>query len=216
MDLMEAIRTNGTCRYYTGDPVPGPLIAQVLGAAQLGPSGSNRQPVRYLVVRDPIKRRALQALYLPVWAGYLAKLRATQAADGRPSRFLQNADHYAQHMAEVPVQIVVCYGLDDVVPVDLNLDRISVVGGSSIYPMVQNLLLAARNEGLGSTLTTLLCVVEPEVKKLLDIPDNVGTAAVIGLGWPARAFPKKLKRRALADISYADSYGTPLPEVQDR
>ncbi|MFT4564413.1 MAG: nitroreductase [Gammaproteobacteria bacterium] len=216
MELMEAIRTNGTCRYYTSELVPGPLIAEVLEAAQLGPSGSNRQPVRYLVVRDPAKRLALQELYLPVWAGYLAKLRASEAADGGAGRLLHNADHYAQHMADVPVQIVVCYGLDDIVPVDRDLDRISVVGGSSIYPMVQNLLLAARNVGLGTTLTTLLCVVEPEVKKLLDIPDNVGTAAVIGLGWPARAFPKKLKRRALADISYADSYGVPLPEVQDR
>jgi hypothetical protein len=65
-------------------------------------------------------------------------------------------------------------------------------------------------------LTTLLCVVEPQVKALLDIPDDVATAAVIGVGWPAKPFPKKLKRRALAEISFADSYGTPLAEVQDR
>lgn len=216
MDLMEAMRTNGTCRYYKKDPVAGELIARLLGAAQLGPSGSNRQPVRFLVVRDAQKRQALQDLYLPVWAGYLEKMRGNDANGGRASRFLDNADHYAQHMAEVPVQVVVCYGLADVVPVDSALDRTSVVGGSSIYPMVQNLLLAARNEGLGTTLTTLLCVVEPEVKALLDIPSEVGTAAVIGVGWPARAFPKKLKRRALAEICFADSYGAPLVEVQDR
>lgn len=215
MDLMEAIRTNGTCRYYKTDPVPGELIAKLLQAAQLGPSGSNRQPVRFLVVRDAAKRRGLQQLYLPVWSGYLEKLRAGDLSFGGQSRFLDNADHYAQHMDEVPVQIVVCYGIADVVPVDGALERPSVAGGASIYPMIQNLLLAARNEGLGTTLTTLLCVVEPQVRVLLDIPDEVATAAVIGVGWPAKPFPGKLKRKPLADISYADSYGTPLPEVQE-
>jgi len=216
MDLMEAIRTNGTCRYYKTDPVPGNLIGKLLHAAQLGPSGSNRQPVRYLVVRDPAKRQGLQDLYLPVWSSYLEKMRAGDLSFGGQSKFLDNADHYAQHLADVPVQIVVCYGIADVVPVDGGLDRASVAGGASIYPMIQNLLLAARNEGLGTTLTTLLCVVEPQVKALLDIPDDVATAAVIGVGWPAKPFPKKLKRRALAEISFADTYGTPLPEVQDR
>ncbi len=213
---MEAIRTNGTCRYYKADPVPGDLIAKLLAAAQLGPSGSNRQPVRYLVVRDPQKRQGLQDLYLPVWDGYLEKMRAGDLSYGGQSKFLDNADHYARHLAEVPVQIVVCYGIADVVPVDGGLKRASVAGGASIYPMIQNLLLAARNEGLGTTLTTLLCVAEPKVKALLDIPDDVATAAVIGLGWPAKPFPKKLKRRALADICFSDSYGNPLSEVQNQ
>lgn len=215
MDLMEAIRTNGTCRFYKPDPVPGESIATLLEAAQLGPSGSNRQPVRFLVVRDAAKREALQALYLPVWNGYLEKMRAESAGDAARTRLLDNADHYARHMAEVPVQIVVCYRINDVAPVDAGLDRPSVAGGASLYPMIQNLLLAARNEGLGSTLTTLLSVVEPDVRHVLDIPVDVATAAVIGVGWPARAFPKKLKRRPLADICFADSYGTPLSEVQN-
>lgn len=215
MELMEAIRTNGTCRYYTDDPVPGASIATLLRAAQLGPSGSNKQPVRFLVVRDAAKRRGLQQLYLPVWSAYLEKMRSASAGDPARAKLLDNADHYARHMGEVPVQIVVCYNIADVQPVDAALDRPSVAGGASLYPMVQNLLLAARNEGLGTTLTTLLCVVEPEVRKLLDIPPDVGTAAVIGVGWPERPFPKKLRRRALADICYADSFGTPLPEVQD-
>lgn len=214
MDLMDVIRSNGTCRYYKTDPVAGELIATLLQAAQLGPSGSNRQPVRFLVVRDPHKRQGLEDLYLPVWDGYLEKMRAGDLSFGGHSNFLDNADHYARHFAEVPVQIVVCYGIADVVPIDSALDRPSVVGGASIYPMIQNLLLAARNAGLGTTLTTLLCVVEPEVKTLLDIPDDVATAAVVGVGWPAKPFPKKLKRRSLAEISFADTYGTPLPEVQ--
>lgn len=141
MDLTEAIRTNGTCRHCKIDPVSDDHIVQVLEAAQFGPSGSNRQPVRFLVVRDAVKRRGLQDLYLSVWA-----------------------DHHAQHMANVPVPI---------------------------------LLLATRDEGLGSTLTTSLFVVEPEMCTLLDVQEDVGTATVIGLGWPAKPFPQKPKLRPL-------------------
>ena len=72
-------------------------------------------------------------------------------------------------------------------------------------------MLAARNEGLGTTLTTLLAIAEPQIKTLLDIPEHIATAAVIALGWPAKPFPKRLKRRPLADMAYLDRYGSPLP-----
>jgi nitroreductase len=75
---------------------------------------------------------------------------------------------------------------------------------------VQNLLLSARAEGLGTALTTLLCAVEPQVKALLGIPDGVATAATVALGYPARAFPKRLGRRPLAETCFAEVYGTPL------
>ena len=86
----------------------------------------------------------------------------------------------------------------------------SIVGGASVYPSVQNLILSARAEGLGTALTTLLCAVEPEVKTLLAIPDDVATAAMVALGYPARGFPKKLTRRPLGESCFADSYGAPL------
>ena len=72
------------------------------------------------------------------------------------------------------------------------------------------MLLAARAAGLGSALTTLLCAVEPEVKRLLEIPDDVSTAAMLALGWPARPFPKKLNRRPLAEMAYGEKFGRPL------
>ena len=75
---------------------------------------------------------------------------------------------------------------------------------------MQNLLLAARVEGLGTALTTLLCALEPQVKELLAIPDGIATAATVALGYPARAFPKRLARQPLADLCFAESYGTPL------
>jgi nitroreductase len=84
------------------------------------------------------------------------------------------------------------------------------VYGASIYPAVQNVLLKARDEGLGSTLTTLLCHYEPQAKAMLNIPDGIATCAVLTIGWPARAFPKKLNRRPLSEIVFNESYGTLL------
>ena len=92
-------------------------------------------------------------------------------------------------------------------PTDAALDRLSVVGGASIYPAVQNVLLAARAEGLGSALTTLLCAAEPEVKTLLGIPDDIATAAMVTIGWPARAFVRRLNRRPLTEFAFTDTYG---------
>ncbi|MGR8948975.1 MAG: nitroreductase family protein [Gammaproteobacteria bacterium] len=215
MELLDAINTNGTCRYYKTDPVDGDIIVRLLRAAQKGPSGSNRQPVQFIVVRDAAKRQAIQDLYLPIWDQYMEKARSGAWKVGGNEKFLANADHFAQNMAQVPVHVVVCFNSEDIQPIDAGLDRPSVVGGSSIYPVIQNFLLAARNEGLGTTLTTLLCLAEEELKPVLGIPANVGTAAVVTLGWPAKPFPKKLKRRPLSEITFADRYGEIMSELRD-
>lgn len=215
MELLDVINTNGTCRFYKEDPVDGELIVRLLQAAQKGPSGSNRQPVQFLVVRNAKKRQAIQDLYLPIWDQYMAKARSGEWKVGGAEKFLSNADHFAQNLAKVPVHVVVCFNIEDVQPIDANLNRPSVVGGSSIYPVIQNFMLAARNEGLGTTLTTLLCLGEDALRPVLGIPDSVATAAVVTLGWPAKPFPKKLKRRPLSEIAFGDTYGDVLPEIKD-
>jgi nitroreductase len=78
---------------------------------------------------------------------------------------------------------------------------------------VQNVLLAARAEGLGTALTTLLCAKEPEVKEMLGIPAEVSTAAMVTIGWPARPFPEKLTRRPLSEIAFVDTWGQILPDA---
>jgi nitroreductase len=98
--------------------------------------------------------------------------------------------------------------------IDANLGRTVLTPGSSIYPAVQNLMLAARAEGLGTTLTTLLALAEPQIKTLLNIPEHIATAAVVMLGWPAKPFPKSLKRKPLTEAAYLDSYGAPLPGAE--
>jgi len=210
MDLTEAMRTMNACRYYRSEPVPDALVLEALDAARWAPSGSNKQPVSFVVVKDAGKRRALHDLYQPIWDGVMQKYASGEIAQAFKPGFLQHVDHFAKHLAEVPVMIVVCVAFKLITAVDANLARQTVSGGASIYPAVQNLMLAARNAGLGTALTTLLCVAEPEVKKVLDIPGDIGTAAMITLGWPAKPFPRELHRKPLADLVYLDRYGARL------
>jgi nitroreductase len=211
MDLIEAMRTTHACRAYKTDPVPDDLLVKVLDGARWAPSGSNKQPVTFLVVKDAAKRRALHDLYQPLWDDILQKYEAGDIRAGFRPGFMQRVDHFAKHLKDVPVMIVVCAAVDELTPMDANLGRLTVAGGSSIYPAVQNLMLAARNEGLGTTLTTILCIAEADVRALLGIPDDIATTAMITLGWPAKPFPKKLHRKPLADIAFLDVYGTVLP-----
>ena len=201
------MRTNGTCRYYRTEPVDDVVLSRVLECARWAPTGGNRQPLRFIAVRDAAKKRRLKALYLPIWNEFLDAINAgAKHYDARP-KLLVDADHFANHLDEVPVMLVVCARLADVQPTDAALDRLSVVGGASIYPAVQNVLLAARAEGLGTALTTLLCADEPDVKALLGIPDDIATAAMVAIGWPARPFPSVLNRRPLAEFAFTDTYG---------
>ena len=210
MDLLDAIHTTGTCRFFTRDAVPDAVLARVLDAARFAPTGGNRQPVRFVAVRDAALRRELAALYLPHWETYFRQVARGDVRVGALPKIVANADHFARHLAEVPVLVVACAKLADVHPTDAALGRLSIVGGASVYPAVQNLLLAARAEGLGSALTTLLCAEEPRVKELLAIPSDVSTAAMVALGWPAQPFPRRLNRRPLAEVAFLDRYGAPL------
>ena len=206
MELTESMRTNGTCRFYKTDEVSDDVLARTLEAARWGPSGGNRQPLRFIVVRDQEQKRALKDLYMPIWNKYLEGINTgANRVGGRP-KIIDDADYFANHLDEIPILLVVCARLADVHPTDNELDRLSIVGGASVYPAVQNVLLAAREAGLGTALTTLLCVVEPQVKELLRIPEDVSTAAMVTMGWPVNSFPKKLTRRPLSEFAFTDHY----------
>jgi nitroreductase len=213
MPLKDLVRTNGTCRDYKLDPVSDSVLAEILDAARWGPTGGNRQPVSFVAVRDHKKKEALRDLYIPIWQPYYAAAREGSIRVGAKLTILENADRFAKNMADIPVLLVVCARLADVHPTDNRLGRLSIVGGASVYPAVQNVLLAARELGLGTALTTLLCESEPAVKALLGIPDDVSTAAMVTLGWPIKPFPKKLSRRPLSEMAFVDSYGAALPRA---
>src|SRR6202043_2126478 len=120
------------------------------------------------------------------------------------------ADEYAERLDQVPVHLVVGVRLGDLAVTDAKLPRQSIVGGASVYPFVQNLLLGLRAEGLGAALNTLLVPAEAEVRRLLEIPEEVGIAAHIGVGYRAEPWPERLARRPVEEFAFAERFGTPL------
>lgn len=210
MELTEAMRTTGTCRRYTKDPVPDEVLRTAFDHARFGPQGGNRQPVRWIVVRDAEHKQALQDLYLPMWDAYFQGITGGTVSVGALPKTVQDADYFARHLAEVPAIIVVCAALDGLHPTDHELGRLSVVGGASIYPTMQNLCLALRDQGVATAVTTLLCHEEPAVREMLSIPDEYITAAHIAVGYPERAFPTKLTRSPVEEIVALESFDRPM------
>jgi nitroreductase len=142
--------------------------------------------------------------------GGAAMLADPESHDQRRVRMVRRANEYAEGLDKVPVHLVVGVRLGDVLATDASLPRQSIVGGASIYPFVQNLLLGLRAEGLGAALTTLLVPAEDEVRRLLEIPDDVALAAHIGVGHRADPWPKQLSRRPVEEFAFLDRFGAPL------
>jgi nitroreductase len=218
MELAEAMRCAPTSRRFTAEPVSADALKRVFDIARFAPSGGNRQGWRVVVVRDAERRRAIRDLYLPPWRAYLEQtggaqmLRSPDDFDATRVRMVRRADEYAQRLEEVPVHLVVGVRLDDLAVTDAHLPRQSIVGGASVYPFVQNVLLGLRAEGLGAALTTLLVPAEAEVKRLLGIPDDVALAAHIGVGHRADDWPKRLSRKPVEEFAFAERFGEPLDD----
>jgi nitroreductase len=224
MELVDAMRSQHACRFYLPDAVPTDVFYRAVEAARFGPQGGNRQPVRFLIVTDPAKRRQLAEWYLVPWKAYIEAARsgqqAIEAASGddkstkvltsNPEKALADADDFAEHFADHPAIVVVLANLADTHPTDTDLGRLSIVGGASVYPAAQNFCLALRSEGVATTLTTLLCMYEPQVKELLGIPDELSTAAFIVAGYPAKPFPTRLMRLPVEEIAFLDRFDQPL------
>jgi nitroreductase len=216
MDLIEAMRNAPTSRRFKPDAVSQDALRRALDAARFAPSGGNRQGWRVVVVQDPERRRALRDLYLPQWRAYMeqtgaaAMLSDPGGHDQTRVRMVRRANEYAEGLDQVPVHLVIGVQLGDVLATDAALPRQSIVGGASVYPFVQNLLLALRGEGLGAALTTLLVPAEEEVRRLLEIPEDVALAAHVGVGHRADEWPKRLARRPVGDFAFAERYGEPL------
>ena len=215
LGVYEAMATTRAVRRLRSDPVPAEVLRRVLQAAIYGPSGGNRQPWRVLVVQEPATKRRFQELYRGPWGAYRdasrAKLRALSAEKrARGERALRAGDYLVEHLHEVPVVCVFCFDPKGLAITDGGLGRPSVVGGASIYPAVQNLLLACRAEGLGCVLTTLLCQFEAELGPLLGLPQGWHTAAFVPIGYPVGRGHGPLSRRPLEEMVFGDRWGQPL------
>ena len=206
------MRTAGTTRRFRPDRVPDEVLYRVFENARFAPNGGNRQGWHVVVVSDPAVRRQLHDLYQPHWRAYLTERYGIP--DGQPAppdapRNLKRSMEFADHLAEVPVHLLVTVDLRLVQVTDRHLDRLSIVGGGSVYPFVQNLLLGFREEGLGAALTTLLIPAEPAVKELLRIPPEQAIAALIAIGYPEGPLPTKLTRKPVEEFATRERFDGP-------
>ncbi len=213
--LYEAMSTLRAVRRLRPDPIEPEVLRRVLEAATWAPSGGNLQPWRLVVVTDRERKQRLALLYQERWNHYAAERRrllaaAPDAVREGAERMLRAGDHLADHLAEVPALVVVCFDPGGLHVADADLGRVSVVGGASIYPAVQNLLLACRAEGLGCVLTTLLCECEAEVRALLEVPDPWATAAAVPIGRPLLRGHGPLGRRPVEEMAFSESFGRRL------
>lgn len=202
MDLYEAMSTLRAVRRLRPDPIDAEIIDRVLTAATWAPTGGNTQPWRIVALTDADKKQALQGLYKPHWDSYLPGYEARLShmpEDARASsiKAMDAGNYLAAHMHEAPLIAVFCFNPKLMTITDSELDRPSVVGGGSVYPAVQNFLLACRNEGLGCVLTTLLCYEEDAVKELLGIPEDWYPCAHVPVGYPVLGGHGSIRRRAL-------------------
>jgi len=205
MDLYDAMSTLRAVRRLRPDPIDKEVIERVLTAATWAPTGGNTQPWRIVAVTDPAKKQALQNLYSPHWDAYLPGYEARlehmpEDAKSSSIKAMDAGNYLASHMHEVPMIAVFCFNPNLMAITDAKLGRPSVVGGGSVYPAVQNFLLACRNEGLGCVLTTLLCYEEESVKALLNLPDDWFTCAHVPIGYPVLGGHGSIRRRDMSQM----------------
>ena len=198
MELFEALHTQRAVRRFRPDPVPDELVRRVLDAAIRAPSGGNNQPWVFLVLTDEEIKRQVGAYYKRAWdesgVGRLA-----QDPDPSRARVYTSASYLAERMGDAPVLILACIR---------GRTGSGITGGASIYPAVQNLMLAARGLGLGTVITTIHRRYEKEIAALLGIPDGVQTAALIPMGYPAEGTGfGPTGRLPVEDVAFRDRWG---------
>ena len=220
MDLQEAMRTTFACREFTDDPVPDEVLHRILDVARFAPSGGNRQGGHVVVVRDREVRQRLGELCGPTMRLYAAQVAAGESpfntvvpsAVDVATALDTPTEPFAlfEHLGDVPVALVVSVDLAAVASMDKDLDRVGLVTGASIYPLVWNILLAARAEGLGGVVTTAVVPAEAGVRHLLDLPDTHAVAALLPLGVPVRQLTR-LTRLPVEEFTTVDRFdGPPL------
>jgi nitroreductase len=217
MELPDAVRTTFACRDFTDEAVPDEQLYRVLDTARFAPSGGNRQGWKVVVVKDRETRRRLAELCDPTMAVYLAQARAGESpwntivpssVDAEAAARQRSGFPLIDRLTDVPALLVVGVDLRVVASFDRDLDRVGVISGASVYPFVWNMLLAARNEGLGGALTTFLAGKEPDAQRLLGFPSYVAVAAMVPLGHPRRQLTK-LSRKPVEAFTTIDRFGGP-------
>jgi nitroreductase len=211
--LLEGLATTRAIRRYAQDPIPDVVLRDILFAATRAPSGSNRQPFRFMVFQDSEQSQAVKSLIgrgaARLWNdkrvndGY--EMGSGRQEDSPKARMARTMDEYVDNFSSVPVLVLAC------------LERYrepTPTEGASIYPACQNLLLAARALGYGGVLTGFQAYVEPQLRELLKIPDSVFLAATITLGKPVGSHGP-VRRRPMNELVFGDTWSVAPRWAQD-
>ena len=219
MELFEVMRTTFSAREFTDEPVDDATLHRLIDNARFASSGGNRQGWHVIVVRDQPTREALAEAAAPAAQLYSARVRAGEspwntihatAVDDTTIAETPAPRGLTQPLLNAPVLLLVCVDLQVVASIDRDLDRVGVISGASVYPFAWNILLAARHEGLGGTLTTMPVIGESKIQELLGIPSHVALAAVIPMGRPVKQLTK-LRRKPVEEIASLERWdGEPL------
>ncbi|HSG90955.1 MAG TPA: nitroreductase family protein [Pseudomonadales bacterium] len=219
MDLYDVMHTTFAARAFTDEPVDDATLRRLLDHARFAPSGGNRQGWRVIAVRDDAIRDELFPLIAPTFQRYMAQARAGEAPwNTIDASAVSDADVAAvevtpeqlRWLTHPPALLFVFVDLACVASFDAELDQVGVISGCSIYPFVWNLLLAARNEGLGGVPTTFIGARQAELRTLLHVPERFAFAAMIPIGRPVKQLTK-LRRRPVDDFASLDHFdGPPL------
>lgn len=219
MELSDVLRTTAAVREFTDEGVDDAQLYRVLDLARFAPSGGNRQGAHVTVVRDRATRERLVELTEPAARRYAAQVAAGEhpwntvvpsAVTDEQVAATEVPEFFVRPVLEAPVVLVVSVDLALVAATDSRLDRVGVVGGGSVFPLAWNILIAARQEGLGGTLTTMAVAEEAGVKELLGLPDSHAVATVIPLGHPVKQVTR-LRRQPVEEFVTLERYdGEPL------
>ena len=215
--LFEAMNTARALRRYKPDPIPNGVMTKILEAATRAPSGSNQQNWVFMVVKDPEKKKKISDIYhrggAILTAVYSNRPRPPHMDEKQYNTLLNSAGYLFEHMNEAPVLLLACLRQEGMGPVE-NLPKeitskmgsMARISGSSIYPAVQNIILACRAFGIGTVLTTLHAFFEDEVKEIVGLPREIQTYALMPMGYPINKFGP-IKRRPVSEVAFLDSYG---------
>jgi nitroreductase len=219
VDFFDVVETQRAIRRFRPDPISDALVRRVLDAATRAPSARGAEPWGFVVVRDRETRRRIAELYERAWdAGqsFTAATDADRDVKEAPhyARMMRAADALARALADVPVLVLCCLDHRRLGPIADGAGGLRAPGAAyaSILPAVQNLLLAARAVGLGTTLTTLHRAFDAELRRLLALPPEVEPVVLVPLGHPRDRFGPT-RRRPLAEVAWSDRWGRPLPEA---
>lgn len=220
MNLFDAINTARALRRFKPDPVPDDVITKILEAGIRAPSGSNEQTWLFVVIKDAEQRRKIGEVYRKggqiLMALYANRVKPEHMDQNQYDKLMASAYYLIDHMADAPVLLLACLqpGQVGAQPAQLPPEAVAAMknlarmGGSSIYPAVQNIILACRAYGLGTVLTTIHMFFEDEVKQILSLPPEVQTYALLPIGYPVNKFGP-IKRKPVKEVVCLDRYGNP-------